>query len=246
MIASLPMYDRPETRADNDALWQGVRRRLGQGPERLDRETGLWEMWRSPDLLLSQTCGLPFSLELHNSVQLVASPDFALEGCPPGHYHSVIVARRDDPRPAAELLQARPVINERCSQSGHSALLAYAGKVTSGLARPAISGGHRASARMVAEGAADIAAIDANSWRMIARWDGFAASLHVLDRTAPTPAMPYITAQGRNAGALRAALAGAIEALSPEARDRLGLYGIAARDASDYLAVPRPPETHLP
>ena len=31
MIASLPMYDRPETAAANDRLWQGVRERLGQG-----------------------------------------------------------------------------------------------------------------------------------------------------------------------------------------------------------------------
>ena len=60
MIASLPMYDRPETAAANDRLWQGVRTRLGEGPEHLVRAGDPWEHWQSPDLLLSQTCGLPF------------------------------------------------------------------------------------------------------------------------------------------------------------------------------------------
>ena len=52
MIASLPMYDRPETAAANDRLWQGVRERLGQGPEHLTRGGDLWAQWQSPDLIL--------------------------------------------------------------------------------------------------------------------------------------------------------------------------------------------------
>ena len=39
---------------------------------------------------------------------------------------------------------------------------------------------------------ADIVAIDANTWRLITKWDAFAEKLRVVARTKPTPAMPYI------------------------------------------------------
>ncbi len=101
MIASLPMYDRPSTRAANDRLWQGIRDRLrvaGQpAPEALTRSGSPWDHWQHPELILSQTCGLPYRAQLVGQVTLIASPVHDLD-CPPGHYFSVIVARADDPR----------------------------------------------------------------------------------------------------------------------------------------------------
>ena len=61
MIASLPMYDRPETRAANDNLWALVRKNYaGDLPESLTRTGDIWDHWHSPDLAVSQTCGYSF------------------------------------------------------------------------------------------------------------------------------------------------------------------------------------------
>jgi hypothetical protein len=176
MIASLPMYDRPETAGANDRLWAGVARALAArgiaAPAALDRTTGMWEAWLSPDLLLSQTCGLPYRTRLHGQVALVATPVYDLPGTPPGHYHSVLVARRDDARRRfADFDGATLAYNDADSQSGWAAPMGRGGRSRDRLRRTLATGAHRASARAVAEGTADIAAIDALTWRMIRRWD---------------------------------------------------------------------------
>lgn len=241
MIASLPMYDRPETAAWNDALWQAVRLHLGYGPDRLSRDLPLDTVWRHPDLVLSQTCGLPFTLDLHRHVTLIGAPDFGLEGCPPGTYCSVIVTRRDDPRPLTDLLAGHAILNDRKSQSGHNALLRFAEAQGATLGPVQISGAHRASAQAVAEGRAGIAAIDANTWRMIARWDDWSNDLRVVARTPASPAMPFICGPNADAAALRNALGRAIAELSDDGRAALGLYGVIDMPQAAYLAVPPPP-----
>jgi len=246
MIASLPMYDRPETAGANDRLWKAIatalRDRGIDAPAALDRKTGLWETWLSPDLLLSQTCGFPYRARLHGKVALVATPVLDLPGAPPGHYYSVLVARRDDPRRAfADFAGARLAINDPLSQSGWAAAHAHA--TAEGIAFGPVTetGAHRASALAVAEGRADMAAIDALSWRIIREWDDFAACLKVVARTAPTPALPFITARHRDPAPIAAALDAAVADLSPVDRDRLGLVGTVRLDAAAYLALPTPP-----
>jgi ABC-type phosphate/phosphonate transport system substrate-binding protein len=246
MIADLSMYDRAETAEANDALWSGLSAHLRAAgiaaPERLTRGRDLWEVWLDPGLVLAQTCGLPFRMRLHGRVDLVATPDYGLEGCAPGHYCSVIVVREGDPRATlADFADGLLAINQEHSQSGWAA--PHAAALAAGFAprRVIMTGAHRASAEAVARGAADWAAIDALTWRMIARWDGAADGLRVLGTTAPTPALPYITAKGGPVAALRAALGTALADLAPEMRDILGLHGIVTVPASDYLALPLPP-----
>ncbi|MCK0149030.1 PhnD/SsuA/transferrin family substrate-binding protein [Marivita sp. S6314] len=231
------MYDRSETAAANDALWAAVAGYLGDAPCHLSRDVPLEGAWTDPDLVLSQTCGLPFSLRLHTQVTLVGAPDFRLPSCPPGFYNSAIIARRDDNRPVEQLLQT-PVINDHQSQSGHNALHQFAARSGAPLGTVQISGSHRESTRAVADGHADIAAIDGNSWRMIERWDSWATGLRVLDHTAPTPAMPFICGRNTDAARVFAALKAAISDLSPEQRDTLGLYDLCPATKDAYLAVP--------
>jgi ABC-type phosphate/phosphonate transport system substrate-binding protein len=246
MIASLPMYDRPETAGANDRLWSGIARALAArgiaAPATLDRTTDLWATWTSPDLLLSQTCGLPYRTRLHGQVTLVASPVCDLPGVPPGHYHSVLVARRADPRrDLADFDGATLAYNEALSQSGWAAPAAAAAATGIAYGAGVATGAHRASARAVAEGAADLAAIDGLTWRMIRRWDAIATDLKEIGTTAPTPALPWITAATRDPAPLAEAISEALADLSPEDRDALGLIG-AIRIAPDrYLAVPNPP-----
>lgn len=240
MIASLPMYDRPETAGAHDRLWQGVRKQLGHGPPRLTRSPDLWEQWQSPDLLLSQTCGYPYRARLHDKVGLVGTPVYDIEA-PPGYYYSVFVARKSDQRELAGFRDAKFAYNEALSQSGWAAPQNHAAALGFAFSCAQRSGGHLQSARLVAEEHADIAAIDALTWKLICRYEPFATRLRVLERTAPTPALPYITAKTRKAPPLYTALRAAIAKLAPEDRETLGLKSVTRIEPAAYLEVPNPP-----
>lgn len=242
MTAFLGMYDRAETQAAHDALWAGIRARLGFGPQHLSRDRDPWDIWRDPELVFAQTCGLPFRSGLHKQVRLVATPDYAVEDCPPGYYCSVLVARRNDDRDGlSDFADARFAYNDPLSQSGWAAPAAHIASLGLPLTPTLRTGAHRASAQAVAENAADFAALDAVSWRMMQRWDPLAADLREIGRTAPTPGLPYITGPDRDAAALRRATAEAIAALDPQRRSALGLTGLVEIPVADYLAVPMPP-----
>lgn len=242
MIAALPMYDFPGLRVETDAFWSANRAEFGHGPAHLTRDRDMWDIWRDPSLLLAQTCGLPFRARLHGAVQLVGTPDYGLPGCPPGHYNSVLILRTDDPRDEDALSDAPFAFNEGLSQSGWAA--PHAHMAARGLAiRPALqTGAHALSARAVAEGRADWAAIDALTWEFLCRFHPEDTSrLRVFARTAPTPALPYITGPDGDPGAIRAAIARAIVALPASTRAALHLRGIVAIPAEDYLALAVPP-----
>lgn len=240
-LASLPMYDRPETAAANDRLWQAIRAELGYGPRHLTRDGDLWAHWTSPDLLLSQTCGYPFRARLNDKVTLVATPDYDLPDCPTGHYCSALVVRVDDPRQTpTEFATARFAYNDPLSQSGWAAPQNFAALQGFTFSNPKTTGGHRAYALAVAEGHADIASLDALTWALIQRHDDFSCSLREIARTPPTPALPYITAPGNDADGLFDALEAAIGALTASDRHTLGLRGLTRLPAQAYLDVPNP------
>lgn len=247
MIASLGMYDRPETSAANDALWalirDGLRRQGLDAPETLTRgDAAYWAAWEDPQLLVSQTCGLPFRAQLHDRVTLIGTPDYGVQGCLPGHYRSVLIARKDDPRTIESgFVSARLAINEPLSQSGWAA--AYQHFEDLGLTAPATitTGSHVASAKAVAQGQADLAAIDAVTWALILRHDAFADGLRVIAQTNPTPGLPLITAQTELADLLFETITTAIAALSDAQRDTLCLQGLVRIPQSSYISLPLPP-----
>lgn len=247
MIASLGMYDFGAASAANDRLWSlirdGLRQRGIDAPEALTHGAGAyWDAWQSPDLILSQTCGYPFRARLHDRVTYVGTPDYGVEGCAPGQYRSVFVVRADDPRQTlAEFDGARFAFNEPLSQSGWAAPQTQAAKL--GLHLPPVvqTGAHRLSAQAVAEGRADIAALDAVTFALMQAADPVFAHLRVVGMTDPTPGLPLITASGRDPEPIFAVVAEAIAALPADDRTTLRLKGIVRVPVTDYLAVPNPP-----
>ncbi len=241
MIAALPMYDRPETAAANDRYWHLIRSSLKAAPVALTRSADVWEQWQSPDLVLGQTCGMPYRSKLHDKVTLVGTPDYGLEGCPAGHYRSVFVAHRA--RAGASLADfdgQRFAYNDDVSQSGWAAPLHHLHKAGLRTGPKICTGAHRESARAVAEGQADFASLDALSWIFIQRYDKFAADLVEIDHTSPTPALPYITARHRTADPLQMAITLAISDLTSADRDTLCLQALVQLPTQAYLAVPTP------
>lgn len=246
-LAALPMYDLPDLQGTNDRLWAATRTRLRAAglaaPEALSRHvTDLWALWRAPTLVLAQTCGYPFRARLHDHVALVGTPDYGLEGCPPGYYRSVLVQRAD--APAADLAALAPqrmAFNDALSQSG------WAAPCNAALAQdlrlnPALeTGSHRASALAVAEGRADWAAIDAVTWRLMSDHDPVTEHLREAGMTPPTPGLPLITALGNDPALVFRAVSGAIATLATDDLATLHLRGLVAIPAAAYLAVPNPP-----
>lgn len=245
VIAALPMYDRPENAAAHDRLWaavrDGLRARGVAAPDALDRGLSPAEGWARPDLVLGQICNLPWRALFRGRVTIVAAADHAVEGCAPGFYRSVIVARADDPAPGD-----RFALNEPLSNSGWDMPQAWARAEGRPLRPVLATGSHRASALAVAEGRADLAGIDAVTWSLLCRWEGWTARLRVLALTEPSPGMTFVCAPGHDPAPLRAALESAIGDLSAEDRAALGeLRGLADLPPSAY-DHPLPPPPDLP
>jgi len=237
------MYDMPHAAQALDRFWNAIRAGLDTGPERLRRGGDPWEDWQSPDLLLAQTCGLPYRARLFDQVSLVGTPDYGLRDCPPGYYHSHIVRRAGDPRDLRELARAGTIaFNDPLSQSGWAAPVAHLAMqgLRPGKARQ--TGAHRDSARAVLDGQADYAAIDAVSYLM---WDraepGVFSGLEVFARTDPTPGLPLITARDRDPKPIAQAVGHAIDALSAPDRDILMIRGLVQIPDATYRAIPIPP-----
>ncbi|WP_128514078.1 phosphate/phosphite/phosphonate ABC transporter substrate-binding protein [Tabrizicola thermarum] len=247
MIASLGMYDFGPAQAANDRLWAlirtGLRGRGIEAPEALTRgERAYWDAWTAPDLILSQTCGYPFRARLHDRVTYVGTPDYGVEGCAPGYYRSVFVARAKDPRQdLADFNGAGFAYNDALSQSGWAAPQTHVARLGLSLPPRLQTGGHRLSAAAVAEGRADIAALDAVTFALMQAGDPVVGQLKVVAMTDPTPGLPYITAADRDPQPIFDAVSEAIAALDPADRGHLWLNGFVRLRVEDYLSVPNPP-----
>jgi ABC-type phosphate/phosphonate transport system substrate-binding protein len=201
-LAALPMYDMPETASATDALWTAVARRLRLGgmadvPDRLTRGVDPREVWRSPHLLLAQTCGYPLMHEFEGRLALVATPRYAVPGCEGAVYRSRIVSRADDPRERfADFAGSVAAINSEDSHSGFNILRWRAAREPRRpfFDRVVVTGGHVASLKAVRSGQADIAAIDCVTFALLERHrpDGI-ARLRIVEDTPAAPALPFVT-----------------------------------------------------
>ncbi|HKK35997.1 MAG TPA: PhnD/SsuA/transferrin family substrate-binding protein [Paracoccaceae bacterium] len=238
MIAALPMYDWPEIRDATDALWAALRPRLAAAgfaaPETLTRDRPPEAVWADLDLLFAQTCGLPYVAGAARPARIVATPDYAAEGCGAGRYSSALVVRRGEGAPA--LSGRRFAVNDFGSLSGWAAPLAKLGAAAIG--ETVLTGAHRASVLAVAEGRADAAAVDAVAWDLARRFEPSAEALEVVGWTDPAPAPPYVTSALTESGGrarLRAALVETlVDAATAAIRAELRLTRIVAFADVDY------------
>ena len=251
MIASLMMYQRPELVKAHNSFWALIREELArvgmESPQVLSQDAEEFSVWEHPHLVLSQTCGMPYRLWLHGKARLVGTPDYALESCPPGYYRSPLIVRVDDERTQiAQFANARFAYNQTFSQSGFAAPHNHLKSMGFWFEDLLHTGAHLASARAVAEGKADICALDAVSWRLMEQYEPFAKGLRVLEWTDPTPGLPYITAMKNDPDVVFSAVEKALGHLEEKHRKALGIVGFVRISADDYLAIPNPdiPQAH--
>ena len=248
MIASLMMYQHPQLLEAHNRYWQLIRNNLREAgldsPETLSQDTEEFTVWKHPELVLSQTCGMPYRTWLHDTVALVGTPDFAVTDCPPGYYRSALVVRADDSRATLdEFQQATFAYNQTFSQSGYAAPFWHLKPLGFWFENRLHTEQHLESARAVAEGRADIASLDAVSWRLALRYEPFTAGLRVIEWTKPTPGLPLITAKRHDPAVIFMAVERAIAQLTDEDRGLLGIKGLMRIAEEDYLAVLNPDGT---
>ena len=243
MIASLGMYDMPHLADSHDRYWAAIRAALGHGPAKLTRGGDPWAVWRSPDLILAQTCGLPYRARLHGTVTLVGTPDYDLPGCAPGHYFSFLIRRRSDPRDIDALCdEGVMAFNDPLSQSGWAAPVAHLAALGLRPRRLRETGAHLASVAAVRSGKADFAAVDALTFLLwTAHAPDAARAIDAFAQTDRTPALPYITARSRDPDPVAQAVSHAIDAMSTDDTAALRLRGLVQIPSAQYLAVPIPP-----
>jgi ABC-type phosphate/phosphonate transport system substrate-binding protein len=226
-IAVLPMYDFPPLRDAHDALWAALRAQLVAAgvdgvPAQLSQVTDHVASWLDPRLLLGQACEYPLAVRFDGRVRLVATPRYRAEGCEGARYRSAIVVRTADPaHELQDLRERRCAINEADSNSGMNLLRAAIAPLACGnrfFSAVSHTGSHFASASQVADGRADVAAIDCVTLAHLRRlYPALTAQLRVLAWTPASPGLPLITALGTDAATL-ACLRAALAAVAGDAR----------------------------
>jgi ABC-type phosphate/phosphonate transport system substrate-binding protein len=250
-VAGLPMYDLPELRWAHDAWWQALARAFRAAgvadlPPALDRSLGHHELWGRRDLLLGQACGYPLTHEFADRLALVATPCYAAPGCSGASYRSWILVRDDSGTFRLEQLAGgRAAINDRASQSGCNALKALVAPLAKGrrfFASVIVVGSHVESVAAVRDGRADVAAVDCVTYALLARHRPAALfGTRIIAAGATTPALPYVTAAGTDAGTLgrmkaafRAALA---DRAAMAAREALLIANVELLPLAAYDAI---------
>jgi len=176
-------------------------------PDELDYH----KLWLHPALLFAQTCWGPMELGLSSHVQVVGQPSYdAYEGGRGELYSSALVMRTGEGTEVRSPADGRPLLppdlirgkrftfNSLDSMSGIIALtrdLQAAGESLDIFSSRSESGGHRGSIVAVAEGKADIAAIDCESWALARRFEPAARKVVIVGWTGRRKGLPFITAR---------------------------------------------------
>ena len=246
-IAQLPMYDWPEVRSATNKLWQSIAMaftRYGVPvPTALDRSIPVEKVWRSPNLLLAQTCGLPYVRYLRDTVRILGVMAYDLSGCRTGEYHSVLVVNQATA--ISELKACRGVrvaINSDDSYSGCLALDRAVATFFEGIffGERIPTGSHRESIRAVARGIADLAAIDCVAWALALKHEPATERVRVMGTTNSRPGLPLITSRSRSdtdCESLQTALEEAVAQLERSSRDALQLLAFVRKEETDYDCI---------
>ncbi len=246
MIACLPMYDWPELQSDYDRMWERLREYLLEfgidAPAELSRDSSDTSHWLSPDLLLGQTCGYPFVTQLSGKVQYLATPQYLVEGCSGARYSSAVVVNREAGLNRNSLRGTKLAYTSLSSWSGYRVLISEYGELESHFSKLVASGGHRISAKIVADGTADVAALDAVCWHMLQRYEPQTADrLKVIGWTSLWPALPLITSNESSMRTVEILRQGINDMLQDEEMSgtlkTLGIGGIEILSSEHYLPM---------
>jgi ABC-type phosphate/phosphonate transport system substrate-binding protein len=208
VIASLPMYDIVELRHAHDALWVGMARHFRhQGidhvPRKLVHDRPVNSLWSADNLFMSQCCGYDVVYQFKDRFQILATPWFDAPGCSQGNYSSTIVVPTNSLKTdVIDMAGTVAVVNGPESHSGMNALFSLVAPHSRNnrfFSEVKISGSHVESLALLANGQADVAAVDCLTYELLSRYRPAAIrGTRPLGLTCSAPAPPYVTARAFN------------------------------------------------
>jgi ABC-type phosphate/phosphonate transport system substrate-binding protein len=201
--ASLPMYNLPEMRALNAALWQALRGLLAEAgvgdlPETLSFERPPVPERIGPEVVFSQTCGYPLETVYRGQAIKLGAPCYATPGCDgPTHCGLFIVPVASSARTIDDLAGGSFLLNSRRSNSGMNLPRRRLAELAGGrplFARVIETGSQPGNLDRIARGEADVTAVDCVTYAFWSRHRPDAArATRVLAETPPSPAIPFVT-----------------------------------------------------
>ncbi|WP_026595757.1 phosphate/phosphite/phosphonate ABC transporter substrate-binding protein [Methyloferula stellata] len=242
------MYDLPQLKPATDAFWHAIAERLKNAgltavPASLTRTDDYQGAWRDPDLLFGQACGYPLVKQFKSAVQIVATPIYGSSGCEGfEHCSFFIVNAKAQHRTLRDVRGSVCAVNSFDSNTGMNLLRAAIAPIAESndfFRSVVITGSHHKSLEAVAEGRADIAAIDCVSFAHFERFEPeLTERVSKIGESVRTAAPPYITARKTDAGILRVlrevlndvATAPGLELV----RSALNIEGFAFETDADY------------
>ncbi|MTI08470.1 phosphate/phosphite/phosphonate ABC transporter substrate-binding protein [Curvivirga aplysinae] len=243
-LAILPMYDWPEIRSYTDRYYMNLKEAISNAgfaaPDTLlHDQDDLKTIWRSPDLIIAQTCGLPFMRFLQGDVAHLGSPIYN-NNCTAGFYNSVIIAR--DTYELGELHQMKFGCNGFDSQSGYACMQNhFIEKGYSYLPSEDIivTGSHRNSINAVYAGEIDYAVIDNVSWKLALNHETATSKVKVIGHTQERASLPYISSlkNKERLDALVGAIQLSIQTLDQDIKDNLFIEGFLANTEDHYQII---------
>ena len=201
---------------------------------------------REPGLWFGHTCGYPLMTQLKDYVSPFCVPLFDVPGSDGRFYSSrIIVAANSDIDNIEASRGCVAVMNNPDSNSGMNVLRhAVAGVSDSEqfFASVVTSGGHLHSLEAIANGSADIAAIDCVSYQLIEDWrPQLCADIRIIGDSVKTCGLPLVMTHAdiaaRDTGAMIENLNQALELCDDVVRDTLHLTGFAAVQLDDYRSI---------
>lgn len=201
---SLPMYDFPEVASATsrlvDALVAAYR---AEGVEASvagvlpTAHHDLMAYWSGPEMLISQSCGLPFVEDLASITHTVGTFRWSGVSDERGWYRTVIVAGPAcGARDMSGMAGARPAVSNTQSLSGWCSLGVAVAAVTdrADYLQPAVlTGSHAGSLAALRSGDADVASIDPGTFQLLARHRPDAvAGIRRIGEGPSVPATPLV------------------------------------------------------
>lgn len=249
---SLPMYDFPEVASSTarmvDALVvtfgaEGLEASAAGGLPTAHHD--LMAYWSGPEMLISQSCGLPFVEDLAAVTHCVGTFRWSGVSDERGWYRTVIVvAPGSGARNLADLAGARPAVSNTQSLSGWCSLGVAVAGVTdrADFLRPTVlTGSHAGSLAALQSGDADVASIDPGTYQLLARHRPAAvAGLRQVGEGPWVPATPLVVPRSLPVPIerSRSIVTGALNSAGlADSRAEIGIDSFVVVPDEEYLAA---------
>jgi ABC-type phosphate/phosphonate transport system substrate-binding protein len=184
--------------------------------------------------------------ELRGSVTLIATPEYSFAGCEGASHRSFIIRRVNDPRiELGEFRGGCAALNAHDSNTGMNLFRATVAPIAGGapfFRTTLVTGSHQASVEAVAEGRADLAAIDCVTFALLERGrPELIERVAIVAESPASPCLPFIASGSLPSStimAVREALFAALDDRSlAETRGAIGLAAARVPVQADYEIV---------